>query len=243
MNGKETSHMSSRAEPIPPPIYATAPSPAHLPAMSTQLQRNQRPVETLPQATPIAKPSDSPASQPIVHETVYVDGPFYYRGYKFASREEFWRRARRAWTCFSIFMVCFVLTVVGIALWINLRKKDDGPKVSQSFQIVNADGKCLSALVLADCNQNDDTQIFNTVDNKIKNKQLQGCIVRDGNVKSVNQNFESAMRYSTCEGNAYSFAKIQPGRIEEFVYCLSSKDVKFRECSTAGEYSWTQKFI
>ncbi|KAJ3094249.1 hypothetical protein HDU97_008319 [Phlyctochytrium planicorne] len=144
------------------------------------------------------------------------------------------------WT-FYVFLGFIAATVIFVIVFVVMKNKKEN-NVSPPFQIVNADGKCLSGLEVSDCNQQDDSQIFNLEDDRIKNKKLQACLMRNTNAEIVGSAFQFSPQYGSCQ-NDVSNAKIQPGRIESFGYCVSSKDLKFRTCTSDREFTWTQKFV
>ncbi|KAJ3094248.1 hypothetical protein HDU97_008318, partial [Phlyctochytrium planicorne] len=140
------------------------------------------------------------------------------------------------WICVG----CVVYIVVGfvIAFVVLKLKKNDSPP--PPYQIVNADGKCLSGLELAECNSQDENQIFTMDDERIKNKRQQACLTEssDGQFVDHDVGFQFSAQYSICQHVA-SNAKFQPGRIEYAGNCLSSKDMKFRKFCFSSSHSTT----
>ncbi|KAJ3094250.1 hypothetical protein HDU97_008320 [Phlyctochytrium planicorne] len=76
----------------------------------------------------------------------------------------------------------------------------------------------------------------------VKNKKLQGCMTRGEKPEFIQQGFQFPLTYSTCQHVAAN-AQLQTGRIEFNGFCVSSKDVKFRQCTSDREFTWTQKLI
>ncbi|KAJ3094251.1 hypothetical protein HDU97_008321, partial [Phlyctochytrium planicorne] len=176
---------------------------------------------------------------------VVVTGPTY----------ESLRRDRRRfrigyWIALVIFSIVFVFVLVLVVFKRRIDNNGLPPPPqptataapSPSFLLVNADGKCLKGLEIAECNQQDDGQIFDMDEVRIKNKGLQACMTRSNTPEFISQGFQFPLQYSTCQ-RAGSYAQLQPGRIEFYGFCVSSKDVKYRTCTSDREFTWTQKFI